>query len=329
MQANIHPFEKYPFDVKKLPAGIRHAVEHFEFYTTSLAIEKIIASDNLSDSNALLCWAYFVWIDAMELQTGAEILSSGENALKIIAEILAKEPGHKPSLKLQKYINDEIKKVHKANKWYDQFHNTPVESLSLKEAEDLAFFLSDCANDEKFKEKEYQLWQRLYNEKPDVHSEGGKAYYGFKFYYLCRISNVLWRDLGRFEEARPLLWQIINWPSVKDAALYSYNISNAIQFLMLEAVEKRDEAEFIRLTELMIQKFEVLNKYRSGLGKGKLTLIIREVPAGKFLQFALEIGNVENIRSIMENFFAGEVVFIRDGRIKENMKKAKALVSSV
>lgn len=327
MQANIHPFEKYPFDVKKLPAGIRQEVERFDFYTTSRAIEKSIVSDNLSDSNTLLCWAYFVWIDAMALQTGAEILSSGEDALKIITEILGKEPGHKPSLKLQKYINDEIKKVHKANKWYDKFHDTPIESLSLKEAEDFAFFLSDCANDEKFKEKEYQLWQRLYNEKPDVYSTAVKEFYGFKFYYLCRISNVLWRDLGRFEEARPLLWQIINWPSVKDAELYSYNISSAIQLLMLEAVEKRDEAEFIRLTELMISKFAELNQYRASLGKGELTLIIREVPAGKFLQFALEIGNVENIRSIMDNFFAGEVIFIRDGRIKEDMKKAKALIS--
>lgn len=327
MQANIHPFEKYPFDVKKLSAGIRQEVERFDFYTTSRAIEKSIVSDNLSDSNTLLCWAYFVWIDAMALQTGAEILSSGEDALKIITEILGKEPGHKPSLKLQKYINDEIKKVHKANKWYDKFHDTPIESLSLKEAEDFAFFLSDCANDERFKEKEYQLWQRLYNEKPDVHSTAVKEFYGFKFYYLCRISNVLWRDLGRFEEARPLLWQIINWPSVKDAELYSYNISSAIQLLMLEAVEKRDEAEFIRLTELMISKFAELNQYRASLSKGELTLIIREVPAGKFLQFALEIGNMANIRSIMDNFFAGEVIFIRDGRIKEDMNKAKALIS--
>src|SRR5688572_5421989 len=123
MQANIHPFEKYPFDLKKLPAAIRSEVEHFQFYTTSVAIAKVIAAGNLSDSNTLLCWAYFTWIDAMAMQTGAEILSSGESALKIIAEILEKEPGHKPSLKLQKYIQDEIKKVHKANKWYDKFHN--------------------------------------------------------------------------------------------------------------------------------------------------------------------------------------------------------------
>ncbi|WP_343307580.1 hypothetical protein AAHN97_10625 [Chitinophaga niabensis] len=327
MQTNIHPFEKYPFDVKKLPADIRREVEHFDFYTTSRAIEKSIVSDNLSDSNTLLCWAYFVWIDAMAMQTGAEILSSGESALKIIAEILGKEPGHKPSLKLQKFINDEIKKVHKANKWYDKFHNIPIESLSLKEAEDFAFFLSDCTNEEKFKEKEYQLWLRLYNEKPDVYSTGVKEFYGFKFYYLCRISNVLWRDLKRFEEARPLLWQIINWPSVKDAELYSYNISNAVQLLILEAVDKRDEIEFARLTELMISKFGEINQYRAGLGKGELTLVLREIPAGKILQFALEIGDLKNIRLIMDHFFAGEVVLIRDGRIKENMKKAKALIS--
>lgn len=316
MQANIHPFEKYPFDVKKLPAAISREVAHFDFYTTSRAIEKAIVTDNLSDANTLLCWAYFVWIDAMALQTGAEILSSGESALKIIAGILEKESGHKPSLKLQKFINDEIKQVHKANKWYDKFHDKPIQSLSLEEAEDFALFLSDCANDEKFKEKEYQLWLRLYNEKPD----------SSRFYNLCRVASVLWRDLKRFEEARPLLWQVINWPSVKDAAVYSYNISNAIQYLLLEAADKRDEPEFIRLTELMISKFGELNEYRASTGKGKLNLIIREIPAGKILQFALEIGNLENIRSIMEHFFAGEVIFIRDERIKENMKKANRLI---
>ncbi|MGN7722178.1 hypothetical protein [Chitinophaga sp. 22620] len=329
MQANIHPFEKYPFDLKKLPADIRSAVEHFEFYTTSQAIAKSIAAGNLSDSNTLLCWAYFTWIDAMELQTGAEILSSGESALKIIGEILEKEPDHKPSLKLQKYIQDEIKKVHKANKWYDKFHDIPVEKLSLEEAEDFALFLSDCANDEKFKEKEYRLWQRLYNEKPDVRVEErtGRQYYGFKFYYLCRVASVLWRDLGRFEEARPLLWQVINWPSVKDAELYSYNTSNAIEFLLLEAVGKRDEAEFIRLTGLMVSKFGEINEYRRSAGKGELTLIIRENPAGKILEYALEIGNLENIRTIMDHFFAGKVVFIRDAKIKKNMEKARALIS--
>lgn len=329
MRANIHPFEKYPFDIRKLPAGIRSEVEHFEFYTTSRAIERSIAEGNLSDSNTLLCWAYFTWIDAMELQTEAEILSSGESALKIIGEILEKEPDHKPSLKLQTYIRDEIKKVHKANKRYDRFHNIPVENLSLEEAEDFALFLSDCANDEKFKEKEYRLWQRLYNEKPDVFVEErtGRQYYGFKFYYLCRVANVLWRDLGRFEEARPLLWQIIGWPSVKDAELYSYNISNAIEFLLLEAIEKRDEDEFIRLTALMVSKFGEINAYRRSSGKGELTLIIRENPAGKILEFALEIGNPGNIRTIMDHFFAGKHVFIRSEKIKKNMEKAKTLIS--
>ncbi|RPE08914.1 hypothetical protein EGT74_18015 [Chitinophaga lutea] len=329
MKTGIHPFDKYPFDVKKLPSGIRRAVEDFDFYSTSSAIGKIIAQDNLGDSNSLLCWAYYVWIDAMEMQTGAEILSCGESALKIIAEILEKEPGHKPSLKLQKYINGEIKKVYKANKWYDKFHDTPIESLSLKEVEDFAYFLSDCANDGKFKEKEYRLWQRLYDEKPDtsLNERTGELYYGFKFYYLCRISNVLWRDLKKFEEARPLLWQVINWPSVKDAELYSYNISNAIQLLMLEAIEQNNAPEFVRLTELMISKFGEINQYRSELGKQALTLIIREEPAGKILQFALNNGNIDNIRSVIDHFFAGEVVFIRSAKIKENMQKARALAS--
>jgi hypothetical protein len=77
----------------------------------------------------------------------------------------------------------------------------------------------------------------------------------------------------------------------------------------------------------MIGKFGELNQYRSSLGKGELALIIRETPAGRFLRFALEIGSIENIRSIMDHFFAGEMIFIRDARIKEDMKKAKALVS--
>lgn len=332
MLTNIHPFDKYPFDLKKLPPAIRAEVENFEFYKTSLAIEKQIALDNLSDPNTLLCWAYFVWMDAMAMQTGAEILSNGESALKIITGILEKDPQNKPSLKLQKYINGEIKKVHKANKWFDKYHNVPIESLSLEEVEEFAYFLSDCANDERFKDKEYRLWLRLYNEKPDVHQEerngvlAGKEYYGFKFYYLCRLSNVLWEDLRRFEEARPLLWQVINWPNVKDAELYSYNISTAIQYLMLESIEKRDEAEFVRLTELMIEKFGEINQYRSSCGKSELTLIIREVSAGKILQFALDIGNVSNIRSIMEHFFASQHVVIKDATVKSNMKKARELI---
>ncbi len=328
MKANIHPFEKYPFDLRKLPAAIREEVEQFDFYSTSRAIEKIIAHDNLEDANTLLCWAYFVWIDAMAMQTGAEILSSGESALQIIAGILEKEPGHKPSLKLQKYIDGEMKKVHKANKWYDKFHDIPVARLSLKEAEDFAFFLSDCANDGKFKEKEYQLWERLYKERPDTYQDerSGETYYAFNFYYLCRMANVLWRDLKKHEEARPLLWQIINWPHVKDAELYPYNISNAIQWLMLEAVEQRNAPEFGKLTDLMISKQEAINAYRVSIGKQPLKLIVREEPAGKILQFALDTGNAANIRTVIDHFFAGEVVFIRDARIKENMRKAREVV---
>lgn len=51
MQNQIHPSEKYPFDVEKLTADIRSAVENFHFYTTSLAIEKIITLHSLSNSS--------------------------------------------------------------------------------------------------------------------------------------------------------------------------------------------------------------------------------------------------------------------------------------
>eukprot|EP01133_Synstelium_polycarpum_P012569 gene12569-14749_t len=308
MDTRIHPFEKYPFDLKTLDKEIVREIEQLNFYTTVVKIEKIMEEKDLKDTNTLLCWAYFEWLDAMAMKTGGEILSCGEKALNIIDGILEKEPGHKGSLKLK--------------------------NLALKEVEDFACFLSDCANDAKFKEKEYQLWQRLYQEKPDTHKvirdgiQIGKEYYGFKFYYLCRMADVLWQDLKKFEQARPMLWEIINWPEIKDAELYTYNQFSAGEKLLLEAVAQQNKAEFIRLTELMILKFKAINTYRIAIGKWEVAMIVREQSAGPILQFALDLGDPENIRSVVTHFFSPEQVVIKDKKNKENLLKAKAMVFS-
>jgi hypothetical protein len=334
MDTRIHPFEKYPFDLKTLDKEIVREIEQLNFYTTVVKIEKIMEEKDLKDTNTLLCWAYFEWLDAMAMKTGGEILSCGEKALNIIDGILEKEPGHKGSVKLKKYIETEIKQVHKANKWFDKYHHIPIESLALKEVEDFACFLSDCANDAKFKEKEYQLWQRLYQEKPDTHKvirdgiQIGKEYYGFKFYYLCRMADVLWQDLKKFELARPMLWEIINWPQIKDAELYTYNQSSAGEKLLLEAVEQQNKSEFIRLTELMILKFKAINTYRVSIGKSEVTMIMREQSSGAVLQFALDMGDPENIRSVVTHFFSPEQVVIKDKKNKENLLKARAMFFS-
>lgn len=327
-----HPFASYPFNEKKLDPALRELIEHLVFYKTAREIHRIIIQKNLTDSNTHLCWAYFEWMDAMATELDSEILSCGESALAIIEDILTKDPEHKPTQKLKKYIEKEVNKIHKANKKFEKFNKVPLESLSLSDVSDFAWFLMENKRDKASKEIELKLWTRLYEEKPDTSVMKGEDddkpdihFHGSKYYCLFFIARVLWEGLDRYEEARPILWKLIDWDKPEDVDLYNWTTS-CLLFLLFESIEKNDQKEFSRLLQYSERKYLEINTYRKSIGKSDDVIpIVYEPDLGKLLTFALEINDREAIKYILDSMCTEKEFVIAIPEVKKMIALARAL----
>jgi hypothetical protein len=320
--------QAYPFEQSTLDKDIKSLLKNPESYTTPTEIERIIVQKNLTDANSNLCWAYFEWMDALVIDSEAEVIWQGQKALNILNTILEKDPTNEPSIKLKKYIENEMDKAQeKANKKLEKFSRIALKSLSLEQAKDFVIYLSDFKSDKDSKEIEYKLWMRLYNEQPDTYFDKNlnEEFFGHKYYNLGNAAGVLWKDLHRYEEARPLFWQLINWKNMKDVDLYKSNIVVPIQRLAVEAIQQKNTSEFIKLIRLLQTKFHAINKYRGSL-KEKANPIMPDDVSGQLLEYALEINNKEMIGYIVNTLLTEKYGIIKDKKLKDNITKAKAIV---
>jgi len=327
-----HPFASYPFEEEKLDPVIQQLIKHLDFYKTAGEIQRIIIQKDLTDTNTHLCWAYFEWIDAMATELDSDILSFGTSALAIIQEILAKDPEHKPTLKLKKYIEKAIDKIHKANKKFEKFNKVPLESLSLDDVSDFAWFLTENKHDKASKEIELKLWTRLYQEKPDTYVKKGTGfqkdmeYYGMNYYYLFHIAQVLWEGLGRYEEGRPILWKLINWENPKDVNQNNWT-TPCIILLLFEAIDKNDQKEFSRLLRYQESKYHAMNAYRRSIENPKdMIPITTDENIGKLLTFALEVNEREAIKYILDSMCTEKEFVIANPEVRKTVDLARSIV---
>lgn len=319
---SIHPFEELPFNIEKIDIDIQKAIEEFDYYSTSNEIERIIEEKQLTDSNSLLCLAYYNWLDAMD--NDGDIVSFGGGSLKIIDTIIEKEPKHKAALKLKKYIEKRIEKVKKAAKKLDKFYKIPVENLSLEQAKDFAFAISDFKTDKTSKELECNLWIRLYNETPE-YEDFDK--YGLKFYYLCRITSVLWKDLKENETAREYINKVINWKTVRDIERYDVQYYRNVGYLIVEAIENNNVEGFINYIDILKQKcleMTVIKKYDWEY----YAPIFSEETTCKILQYALQLQDKDLVKYIVEEMIEKQKYVIpKQKEFKEAIKVAKCFLN--
>ena len=319
---SIHPFEELPFDIQKLDIDIQKSIEEFDYYSTSNEIEWIIVEKELTDSNSLLCLAYYNWLDAMD--NDGDIVSFGGRALKIIDTIIEKEPKHKSALKLKKYIEKRIDKVKKATKKLDKFYKIPVENLSLEQAQDFASALSNFKTDKISKELECKLWIRLYNETPEYEDFDN---YGLKFYYLCRITHVLWTDLKQIEAAREYINTVINWKALRDIERYTVQYYRNVGYLIVEAIENNNAEEFINYIEILKQKCIKLTNTKIYDWQYYAPLFSEETTC-KILHYALKLQDKDLVRYILEEMIVKqEYVIPKQNEFKEVIKEAKRFLN--
>ncbi|MBK7884829.1 MAG: hypothetical protein IPJ81_14365 [Chitinophagaceae bacterium] len=324
-KTNYSTKQAYPFEQSTLDKDIKSLLKNPESYTTPTEIKRIIVQKNLTDANSNMCWAYFEWMDGLVIDNEAEMIWQGQTALNI----LNKNPNHKPSIKLKEFIEKEMEKAQeKVDNKLKEFSKIPLHSLTLEQAADYAYYLGDFKSDRESKEIEYQLWMRLYKEKPDTYFDKNfnEEFFGYKYYNLQRAAIVLWKDLHKYEEARPLFWQLINWKNMKDVNLYNF-ATPLISHLAIEAIQQKNTNEFIKLVRLLQEKFNEINKYRDRkFLKKKAGPIMPSDVSGQLLEYALEINNKEVIRYIVTTLLTEKYGVIEDKRLKDNIAKAKAIV---
>lgn len=319
---NIQPFAEYPFDKSLLDSEIRSVIKNFEPYETTTKLERIIEEKGLTDSNHQLCYAYFIWMDLMMTD------EYSEEALNILNKILEKDPKHAPTLKLKAHIENELKDLQaKANQSVKELYPIPIEKLTIEQAEEFANYLNEYQTDKSSYELQYKLWIRLYNEHPDTKYETidgeRQLYYGYKYYHLSTAAMLLWDNLDRKEEARPLFWKLIEWDNTKDVLLYGF-IDGVIFRLIDESMEKDDRTAFIKLMKLLQTKYKTLNQ--SSL---KLKTQIPVVPTAirpKLIQYGLGVEDKEALQYIVQILLEQEVGILNK-EAKENVKKAQILLN--
>lgn len=305
----------YPFNINKLDTEIISAIHQYEPYKTDAIIEKIIERKGLKDAESYLALAFFTWSAAGITEFDEDILQFGREALEILNPVLDKEPNHKGANSLKKEIEKAIKKSEKTQLKLEKYNKIPEDKLSLFDAEELAFFLSDNKKDPTSKQKEFRLWYRLYKEQPDEKtSDSGETYYGYNYYYLNNAANALWQA-GEKEQARVLFLELLNWKTQRDIDLYDAT-ATIIQNLLMEAVEKNDLVEFRRLIESLDKH------YSSRTNKP----VFYTVYADKIFDFAIKKNDTSSVKYLLEHIMHERTDRSMDEKTKKNMKAAKEMI---
>lgn len=321
---SIHPFHELPFDIEKLDIDIQKSIKEFDYYSTSNEIERIIEEKQLTDANSLLSLAYYNWLDAMATENDGDIVDFGGRALAILNTILVKEPQHKSAIKLKKYIEKRIEKVKRAAKKLDKFYKIPIEELSIEQAKDFAYALSDFKTDKISKELECKLWIRLYDETPE-YEDFDK--YGLKFYYLCRITDVLWTDLKQIEAARAYINTVINWKTLRDIERYTVQYYRNVGYLMVEAIENNNSQQFLHYIEILKQKCFEMTTIKKYDWQYYAPLFSEETTC-KILQYALQLQDKDLVKYILEEMILKqEYVIPKEKDFKEAIKEAKCFLN--
>ena len=141
----------------------------------------------------------------------------------------------------------------------------PEDQLHIADAKELAFVILDNPGaSPDWLRKAYRLSTRIVREVPDVvHKprEGGgvEEFHGNHLYHSSHAATALWRA-GDQDAARPLLRAIVEWPVDRDVGLYSFAITECVEFLLADAAARNDVAEVARLLLYVRRRFDALGK---------------------------------------------------------------------
>ncbi len=102
---------------------------------------------------------------------------------------------------------------------------------------------------------------RLFREHPAV-TPGSPPFgdhHGHHLYHVNHAADAAWRA-GDHEDARPLMWKVIDWPVARDVAQYEFTIRDCLEPLLIEALEKDDARELERLMLVLEARFTAVEK---------------------------------------------------------------------
>jgi hypothetical protein len=296
----------------RLHPRLQHAFDRYQPYRTSETLEKILEEERLEDPDSKHCLAVCLWKDADATEFDEDYVSFGAEAEALLAEILAQEPTHAPSVKLCKKIASRVKKAQKAIDKLAAFEEVPEQELSLDEANEFAYFLSDNRSDPASKRKEHRLWMRLHEEKPDVVTsvDSDLVFIGHKFFYLGHAALALWES-GDRKDALPLFDRLLTWPVDDDLREYDNVLSGLYELRLLEDVELDDRAAFDARIQQTKEHFERLNA----------PLYFANTAADRLLTYAMEEVDHASLRTIVELLF-------EDRRARSMSKEVRGILAA-
>ncbi len=278
----------------RLHPRLQHELDHRQPYRTSERLEKILEEERLEDADSQHCLALSLWKDADATEFDEDYVSFGADADAVLAQILKRQPSHAPSVKLRKKIASRVKKAQKAIDKLAAFEKVPIDELSLIEVNQFAFFLANNRSDPKSKHKEYRLWMRLHEEKPDVtkSEHGDMEFIGHKFFHLGHAAMALWES-GDRKDAGPLFERLLSWPAEADLKEYDNVLSGLYELQLLEDVDLDDRAGFEARILRVKEHFDRLNK----------PLYFADTSADRLLTYAMTTIDRPSLRVIVEVLF--------------------------
>lgn len=295
--------EPPPFDESILDRDLQKAIKMYKPYETTTDIERLMEDKALTDANSQLCYAYYIWLDLMMTS------EYSNDALAIMDKSLEKQPNHAPTLQFSAYVKSKIDAAReKADLLYKELYSIPIEKLTLKQAEDFVNYISSYKTDKEDLELEYKLWMKLYNEAPDTIKETinglTQTFSGQKYFYLQRATTLLWAFLEHYEEARPNLWKIINWPNTEDVILYR-GLDVALYYLIEEAVRQSNRQEFIHLVNVLEEKYKSINVYHASATNNIPVMPQKFIE--NFAEYALSTADTKTMKYVIHILLHSEV----------------------
>lgn len=119
----------YPYDPATLHPAITRVLTPYAPYATATAIGKIVEERALIDGNSLICWAHFLWTDALATDFDEDVVQFGAEAAAVLSRIPAQDARAGAAARLGKQIAARVKRARRDLAKIERLDEVPEASL--------------------------------------------------------------------------------------------------------------------------------------------------------------------------------------------------------
>lgn len=289
---------------------------------TSRAIEEWINANPTKDVNVYLCWAHYEWLCPLYTEFDEDYIADGESTLKVLDLALSIDPENAEALKNKLAVEKRMKKAQKSIDALFKYDKMDIYKLDIGFVAELAYqhTLRAHNGDKISAGKAFKLYERLYNEKPDVFADSeftSVIFRGNNLYYLTRLATSKYLEAG-YGAAAALIHEVLNWKVAADIKAHSNFVDEVYWIELLHLAEQNN-------FQVFQQMFSTWTKSESFMdGPRSITFTYLLNPISEWL---LTQNAKQELKYILEHNYGGLSRTVLTAKDKQLMKAIEATLA--